>query len=67
MVVRQADPHVVAYIKALVEKQGVRPVGRKLRFADATVARLCAGLPVTEGVAHLALIRVRQMERDEAA
>jgi hypothetical protein len=63
---KPADPNVVAYIRAQVERFGVRPVGRRLKFSDSTVAKLAAGLPVSEGISTLARLRVQRLEKDAA-
>jgi hypothetical protein len=59
--VTRTSPEVTSRIRTMVDRDGVRPVGRKLRLADATVARLAAGLPVTEGVAALATQRLAEL------
>jgi hypothetical protein len=64
--VTHTSPEITSQIRAMVERDGVRPVGRTLRLADATVARLAAGLPVTEGVAELAKQRLAAIQEKAA-
>ena len=53
------DPEIRNLVCALVERTSISEAGRQLRMADATIARLAGGLPVTEGTALLAAQRLR--------
>ncbi len=48
-------------IRTLVERTSVPETGRRLKLADATVARLAGGLPVTEGTALMATMRLAEL------
>lgn len=65
--VRPPDPHVVEVIRELCERRGVRYASLKLKFAQGTIARLAAGLPVSEGVALLSKLRVQKLEAKQEA
>jgi hypothetical protein len=52
------DPELVARVRQLVEATSISEAGRRLRMADATIARIAGGLPVTEGTAAVIAIRL---------
>ena len=56
------DPEIIQRVRDLVERTSLSQVGRRLRMADATVARLAAGLPVTEGTAAVVAQRLAAAE-----
>jgi hypothetical protein len=64
--VKPPDPNVVAFVREQVERFGVRPTSRRLKFSDSTVAKLAAGLPVSEGIDALATMRVQRWRREAA-
>lgn len=57
---------LVNSVRALVDRTSISEVGRQLRLAEATIARLAGGLPVTEGTALVAAQRLLEVQ-DEAA
>jgi len=59
-------PEIVARVRALVERTSLSVAGRRLRIADATVARLAGGLPVTEGTAMIVAQRLPAAEEPAA-
>lgn len=61
------DPAIVQRVRLLVEKTSISEVGRRLHMADATVARLAGGLPVSEGTVLVAEKRLPAAEAAEAA
>lgn len=63
---KPADPSVQEAVRSLVQQRGLGHVGRVLRFADATVSRLAAGFPVSEGTALLAATRLAQLGPEAA-
>ncbi|MDQ2645068.1 MAG: hypothetical protein M3020_14725 [Myxococcota bacterium] len=56
------NPDIAARVRALVAETSLAEAGRRLRLADATVARLAGGLPVTEGTALVAAQRLNEQE-----
>lgn len=56
------DPEIIARIRALVDTTSISEAGRRLRLADATVARLAGGLPVSEGTILVAAQRLNETE-----
>jgi hypothetical protein len=60
------DPNLSARVRALVNRSSIAAVARKLRLAEATVARLAGGLKVTAGTELLATQRIGQLERGAA-
>lgn len=60
------NPVLAARVRALVERTSISEVGRRLRMADATVARIAGGLPVTEGTAAVAAARLGAEEGSRA-
>lgn len=63
---RKPDPLVVEYVRREAERTSVRDVAKRLRFAQGTICRLAAGLPVTEGTDELARIRIERAQRGAA-
>jgi|GEM_PF-5986701 len=55
-------PEIAAKVRAFIDADGVRPTGRRLRLADATISRLAAGLPVHEGTALVIRQRLESLE-----
>jgi len=49
-------------VQSLAQQYGLAKVSYCLGMADATVARLAAGLSVSEGTAHLAQTRIAAAE-----
>jgi hypothetical protein len=49
---------VRARVQVLVDTQGLVPAARSLQLAPATLARLLAGTPVTEGTLALCAMRL---------
>lgn len=58
------DPEIRKLVRALVERTSISEAGRQLRMADATIARLAGGLPVTEGTALLAAQRLHDLSSE---
>jgi hypothetical protein len=54
------DPDLTARVRALVDSTSISEVGRRLHLADATVARLAGGLPVSEGTVLVAAQRLSE-------
>ena len=61
------DSDLSAKVTALVNHAGLSPVARALGLADATVARLAAGISVSSGTVALARQRFGQAEAVIAA
>lgn len=53
---------IIARVRALVDTTSLSEAGRRLRLADATVARLAGGLPVSEGTILVVASRLQQAE-----
>ena len=60
------DPVVSAQVRALVERTSMPEASRRLDLAEATVARLIAGLPVTPGTELVAKAKLEQIARAAA-
>jgi hypothetical protein len=58
------NPDLVARVRGLVERTSIAEAARRLKLADATVARLAGGLPVAEGTE---LVAARRLPEAEAA
>jgi hypothetical protein len=56
------DPVLVAGVRQLIDATSLAEAGRRLHLADATTARLAAGLPVTEGTVLVVEKRLRELE-----
>jgi hypothetical protein len=56
-----ANPQLVEKIQRLVASTSISRIARRLRLADATVARLAGGLPVAEGTALIATLRLAEL------
>jgi hypothetical protein len=56
------DPELVARVRELVEQTSISEAGRRLRMADATIARIAGGLPVTEGTAAVIAQRLSEAQ-----
>lgn len=68
MAYRHPHPELRDRVRALVERDGLRPVARRMRMADATIARIAGDLLVTEASELLAIARLRELgELGEAA
>lgn len=60
------DPVVSAQVRALVDSTSMAEAARRLDFAEATVARIVAGLPITPGTDLLAKARIAGLGKDAA-
>ena len=61
------NPEIIARVRVLVDTLGIPEVGRRLRLADATIARLAGGLNVAEGTILLVEQRLDAAESGDAA
>ena len=61
------DSDLTAKVSTLVNHAGLSPVARALGLADATVARLAAGISVSSGTVALARQRFSQAEASIAS
>ncbi len=52
------SPQVKAAVQSLIQRRGVRKTCRELDLAEATVARLAAGIPCSRGTAALVNARL---------
>jgi hypothetical protein len=60
------DPIVSAQARALVERTSMAEAARRLDLAEATVARIVAGLPVTPGSELLAKAGLEKIATEAA-
>jgi hypothetical protein len=56
------DRKTIDQVRALVDSEGLAQTCKKLDLANATVARLAGGLPVSPGMVLLAQERLRGLE-----
>ena len=62
----RAPQDLIDRVRSLVDATSISEAGRQLRLAEATVARLAGGLPVTEGTAVIAAQRLADAEKKAA-
>lgn len=60
------DPVVSARVRALVDGTSMAEASKRLDLAEATVARLIAGLPVTPGTELVAKAKLEELARAAA-